>query len=73
MNNSQSIDYIARVRKVLQFIRTVCDDFEIYGTTKAGALDLIYENATYALAMLSLMNKSRTNDCAENTPTKPQN
>ena len=40
----------AAMRKALEFIKLASDDYEKYGTTKAGALDVIYEKACAALA-----------------------
>lgn len=38
------------MREALEFIKLASDDYEKYGTTKAGALDVIYEKACAALA-----------------------
>ena len=40
----------AKLREALEFIKLASDDYEKYGTTKAGALDVIYEKACDALA-----------------------
>ena len=37
------------IREALEFIKLASDDYEKYGNTKAGALDLIYEKACAAL------------------------
>lgn len=41
---------MAKAREALEFIKLTSDDYEKYGTTKAGALDVIYEKACSALA-----------------------
>ena len=41
---------MAAMRKTLEFIKLASDDYETYGNTKAGALDVIYEKACAALA-----------------------
>ena len=41
---------MAKAREALEFIKRASDDYEKYGTTKAGALDVIYEKACDALA-----------------------
>ena len=38
------------MREALEFIKLASDDYETYGNTKAGALDVIYEKACAALA-----------------------
>lgn len=38
------------MREALEFIKLASDDYEKYGNTKAGALDVIYEKACAALA-----------------------
>ena len=40
----------AKLREALEFIKLANDDYKKYGTTKAGALDAIYEKACAALA-----------------------
>ena len=40
----------AKLREALEFIKLASDDYETYGNTKAGALDVIYEKACAALA-----------------------
>ena len=41
---------IAAMREALEFIKLSSYDYEKYGNTKAGALDVIYEKACTALA-----------------------
>ncbi len=41
---------IQAMREALEFIKLASDDYEVYGTTKAGALDVIYEKACAALS-----------------------
>ena len=41
---------IKEMRQALEFIKLASDDYEKYGSTKAGALDVIYEKACAALA-----------------------
>ena len=43
-------DNIMPLREALEFIKLASEDYEKYGTTKAGALDVIYEKACTALA-----------------------
>ena len=40
----------AAMREALEFIKLASDDYEQYGNTKAGALDVIYEKACAALS-----------------------
>lgn len=39
-----------KLRDALEFIKLASDDYEVYGITKAGALDVIHEKACAALA-----------------------
>lgn len=45
-----SVGNAAAMREALEFIKLASDDYETYGNTKAGALDVIYEKACAALA-----------------------
>lgn len=40
----------SKLREALEFIKLASDDYEKYGNTKAGALDMIHEKACAALA-----------------------
>ena len=40
----------AALREAMEFIKLASDDYERYGNTKAGALDVIYEKACAALS-----------------------
>ena len=41
---------VKAMREALEFIKLASDDYETYGNTKAGALDVIYEKACAALS-----------------------
>lgn len=41
---------VQKMREALEFIKLVSADYEKYGNTKAGALDIIYEKSCAALS-----------------------
>jgi hypothetical protein len=47
---AKSLVNAAKLREALEFIKLASDDYEKYGNTKVGALDVIYEKACAALA-----------------------
>ena len=50
VNKTIASNVVATLREALEFIKLASDDYEKYGTTKAGALDVIYEKACAALS-----------------------